>query len=266
MKEMTMLDLERVDLGELCMALEDNSAEHEWYVDAANGMVGFRSEYFDEDALDADQQQLVPIEPLSSAEAYGDMEEFIARVTDRRARELLERAIAGRGAFRRFKDTLWEVPELRDAWFGFHNARMRRRAIGWLRDVELIDDAVAERAVNAVEEPTTPLLVAAVDGAEVAAAVARDLRDLYGDRLCRVLLMGSWARDEASVDSDVDLLVVLDEVPARATEMDRMDAVLWRHSLANEVVVTELPVSQRDFDESDEPMLIRARAEGVPVG
>ena len=56
------------------------------------------------------------------------MAEFVAAVHHRRAADLLDRAISGRGAFRRFKDTLFEFPELRDTWFRFRDARARRRA------------------------------------------------------------------------------------------------------------------------------------------
>lgn len=39
---------------------------------------------------------------------------------------------------------------------------------------------------------------------------------LFGDRLLGVVLYGSWARGEAADDSDIDLLVVLDEeIPLR---------------------------------------------------
>lgn len=44
--------------------------------------------------------------------------------------------------------------------------------------------------------------------AAVTEAVAR-LREVYGDRLDRVILYGSYARGDARPDSDVDLLVVL---------------------------------------------------------
>ncbi|MGH9243243.1 MAG: UPF0158 family protein [Acidimicrobiales bacterium] len=61
------------------------------------------------------------------------MEEFIELVPDQRPAHLLARAIDGRGAFRRFKDTLSDLPELRDQWFIFHDARMSRRAVGLAR-------------------------------------------------------------------------------------------------------------------------------------
>ena len=85
------------------------------------------------------------------------MEEFIETISDHRPqRRLLERAIAGRGAFRRFKDTLFEFSELREAWFRFHDARMRRRALSWLHDREIISPADAERAIDEIAEPERP--------------------------------------------------------------------------------------------------------------
>ena len=38
-----MLGLDRVDLDELCAALEDNAPEHEWFLDALTGEFEFRS-------------------------------------------------------------------------------------------------------------------------------------------------------------------------------------------------------------------------------
>jgi len=110
----------------------------------------------------------------------------------------------------------------------------------WLRDRALIAAEVAERTP---EEPDVPELGGALDAHGIARAVAADLRELYGSRLKDVLLFGSWARGDAHPESDIDLLVVLDEVPSRRRELERKDAVLWRHSLANDTVVTELPVS-----------------------
>jgi hypothetical protein len=58
---------------------------------------------------------------------------------------------------------------------------------------------------------------------------------------------------------------VLDQVPSRQRELARMNSILWRHSLENDTVVTEIPISQAEYQEPIEPFLLRARAEGVPV-
>jgi predicted nucleotidyltransferase len=252
---MTMLDLGRLDLGELCMALEDNSPEHDWWLDPRTGELEPWSELGDNVGEEHPEERgLVAVDPIDSAESYSDMEDFAAGVSDGRARDLLLRAIAGRGAFRRFKDTLLEFPELREAWFGFHDARTERRAIVWLEDRGLIGAAAAQAALADRPEPDLPATPSSLDAISVASAVAADLRDLYGDRLRTVVLFGSWARGDAHPESDVDLLVVLDQVRSRREELARMSDVLWRHSLEHDVVV---------FRESDEPLLVRARAEGV---
>jgi predicted nucleotidyltransferase len=263
---MTMLDLDQVNLGELCMALEDNSPEHSWWLDPASGGLRFWTESGDTfEEEHPDERGLVYVDPVDSAESYSDMEQFAEAVPDPPARDLLLRAIAGRGAFRRFKDTLLEFPDIREAWFHFHDARMERRAIAWLADRGLIHAGVAENAVAARMEPPFVESHAPIDAMLVAREVTRDLRDLYGARLKTVVLFGSWARGDAHHESDIDLLVVLDEVRSRRVELNRMSDVLWRHSLRHGTVVTELPVSEAEYRESDKPILVRARAEGSPV-
>jgi hypothetical protein len=166
---MTMLDLDRLDFGELSMALEDNSPEHAWWLDPRTGELEPWSELGDNaEEKHPEERGLVAVDPIDSAESYSDMEDFAAGVSDGRARDLLLRAIAGRGAFRRFKDTLLEFPELRDAWFDFHDARMERRGIVWLEDRGLIGAAAAERALTDRPEPDPPAATRPLDEAEAA--------------------------------------------------------------------------------------------------
>ena len=265
-----MLDVERVDLRSLAEALEDHSPETIWWFDPGTGMtepyladpssVGLDEE--EEDPLD---RGLIRIEPIPSREAYEDMEDFIERVRDRRARDLLERAIAGRGAFRRFKDTLLDFPDLRQVWFAFHDARMERRAIQWLADEDLVERDVAEREVRAREDPQLLELSSGFDAMEIARAVAGELQALYGRRYRRVLLFGSWARGDAHPESDIDLLVVLDRVESPWEELRRMDEILWRHSYRADAVISAVPVGEDELEEAGRPLLIRAQAEGRAV-
>jgi len=48
---------------------------------------------------------------------------------------LLEVAIRGKGAFRRFKDVLEGYPEEMERWFSFKDDRLRERALEWLDDI-----------------------------------------------------------------------------------------------------------------------------------
>jgi len=262
-----VLDLKIVDLEDLAQALEDHSYEHRWWLDPKTGEIVLWSDSSEEQGEpDPETRGLLAIAPTPSHEGYEDMQDFIRRVRNPQARDLLERAIAGRGAFRRFKDALLDFPELREAWFGFHDARVERRAISWLVDAGLVDQAAAERALAERTDRELPELSGPFDPHQIARGVAQDLRPLYGDRLRSVLLFGSWARGDAHPESDIDLLVVLDRVDSVWDELRRMDPVLWRHSFDNDTVVTALPVAETDVEERKTPMLVRAKAEGLLVG
>jgi hypothetical protein len=60
------------------------------------------------------------------------MQEYIWSLEDEHLHELLEVAIQGSGAFRRFKDVLYRYPEAQDNWFKFRDEREQRRMLDWL--------------------------------------------------------------------------------------------------------------------------------------
>ncbi len=258
-----MLELEALDLDDLCTALEDNSYEHSWWFDPRSGVVRLHvPDVHDTDGEDLHEAGLVRIDPVPSNEAYADMEAFVARLADRRVAGRLERALGGRGPFRRFKDELYDHPELQQQWYAFKEARLRRRAIEWLAELGLVAEGEARRAIAEHEQPSA----VHTHGSSLAARVAGDLRELYADRLVDVLVFGSWARGEADEESDLDLLVVLDELASPWDELRHMDELLWRHTEESGIVLSALPVSRAELARPSSPVLLRATAEAVPVG
>jgi hypothetical protein len=268
MKKMKMLELENIDLEELCRALEDHSG-FSWFIDTKTGKLHLLGDSM-WDGEDVGRDFEPPdscrrIDPIDSRESYDDLAEFTAMVHDPKARDLLERAIAGRGAFRRFKDVLANLPELRAAWFKFHDTRLERRAIEWLRDEGLIREVDADRAIAARPDAHPPQIGGPFDPQAIVRAVADDLKALYRRRLRRVILYGSWARGDARPDSDIDLLIVLDRVDDRFEERHVMSEILYKHSLANDTVVSALPVAESDFTDSRRPVIVNARREGHTI-
>jgi len=237
-----VLEIAHVDLADLALALEDHSPDHVWLLDPASGVIEPRF-----GSLPEDRDGALTIDPLPVAVGYGDMEDFVACVRDVRARDLLERAIVGRGAFRRFKDALSAFPELRRAWFAFHDARGERRAIEWLAERRLIDDVTARAELATRSDPEPGDLPGLLDAEGLARRVAMDLRRVYKRRLRAVLLTGSWARGEAHPEAAVELLVVLDSFADRWAERRRMERTLWRHSVRNDAVVIALPILAREL-------------------
>jgi hypothetical protein len=132
----------KIDLDELCSAMENSSYENEYYLDLETGDILFLSECMDDEEtenlrerIDEESDRYEPIPKAESHEGYDDMRAFIATVEDEHLAELLEVAINGKGAFRRFKDVLLGYPEERERWFEFKDGRMRERVLEWLDDI-----------------------------------------------------------------------------------------------------------------------------------
>jgi hypothetical protein len=137
-----------VDWDDLGMALTSNHGEWTCYLDLETGEVRIADgDGLSEDEIDAwlEAGRLIHIEPLGSRVEYRWMEEFTTTVRDARLRDRLEVALAGRGAFRRFKDTLLDFPAERERWFALRDERLQAAAREWLGELG-IEPTTAPRA------------------------------------------------------------------------------------------------------------------------
>jgi uncharacterized protein UPF0158 len=147
-----MLEIEKVDLEMLGIALADQSHDIRWTFDPVRG----ESQGWVEGEEEPEEDWLV-IEPLPSRVWYRDMTDFTARLSDQRLAERLERAMAGKGAFRRFRDEIYGRDDsLITAWNAFRNTRTERRAVEWLRDHQQITDEAAARHLAAHPDSDVP--------------------------------------------------------------------------------------------------------------
>jgi predicted nucleotidyltransferase len=91
------------------------------------------------------------------------------------------------------------------------------------------------------------------------------LQAIYASRLKMLYLFGSYARGEEQVESDVDVLVVLDRCVRYAEEIDRSNQLVGELSLKYAVSLSRIFVSEEDWRTADTPFLVNAREEAVPV-
>ncbi|BCB86626.1 UPF0158 family protein [Phytohabitans suffuscus] len=158
-----MLDLTTLDLDGIATALSDQEHyEHRRLVNPETGEIVFWTadggidghHPVDLDELDMD---LIAIDPLPSHVWYQDMADFADGISDEQAQRRLARAIRSRGAFRRFRDELYEeYPQLMPAWHAFRDSRALRRAVEWLVDHQLVTEADAELYLAVHPTPTLP--------------------------------------------------------------------------------------------------------------
>lgn len=92
-----------------------------------------------------------------------------------------------------------------------------------------------------------------------------EIEKLYGDKLKKVILYGSWARGDATDASDIDLLVVLEGKIVPGKEIDKMIDIITEIDLELGELISVYPVSEESYSTINSPLLINVRREGIPA-
>ncbi len=98
---------------------------------------------------------------------------------------------------------------------------------------------------------------------ELLPAARQGLERLYGGRLEGLYLFGSHARGEAKADSDVDLLIVLNEVNDYVREVRRTGELISPLALRYDVSISSVFLSGSDWREADGPFFANVRQDAI---
>lgn len=135
----------KVKLQEVLEALEGAGVDVEYYYDTKNqkflmifdGMInGETNTELLEEIEDTFIEEYIPLPSQYDINEYHMMENFIYELPVGRAQEVLEAAIRGRGAFRRFKDRLYDF-DLQEKWYKYKDACYEKVARDWCEQFEI---------------------------------------------------------------------------------------------------------------------------------
>ncbi len=90
-----------------------------------------------------------------------------------------------------------------------------------------------------------------------------ELNKIYGEHLKGVYLYGSYARGEEDSESDVDVLVVLDDFERYGAEVDRTGELGASLSLKYGVSISKVFLRECDWLGGQTPFLVSVREEAV---
>jgi len=91
------------------------------------------------------------------------------------------------------------------------------------------------------------------------------LKTLYGKQLKGIYLFGSYARGQADQESDLDVLIVLDDFQHYAHEVDRTGPLTAELSLKYGVSISNVFMRESKWLHGDTPFLSNVRDEVVPA-
>ncbi len=117
-----------------------------------------------------------------------------------------------------------------------------------------------------IQETATPLALSPNPdplGLAMARRLRRELQAVYGRRLVDVYLFGSRARGDHDPESDVDVLIVLDDIRSYAADLRLSGEVTAELALEAGVTISRLLATSDAWDHRDRPILRVIAIEGI---
>ncbi|WP_338430507.1 nucleotidyltransferase domain-containing protein [Synechococcus elongatus] len=89
------------------------------------------------------------------------------------------------------------------------------------------------------------------------------LQTEYQERLAQVVLYGSQARKQATKDSDIDVLIVLNDPVDPGIELQRTSQAVAELCLENDLLISRLFIGRSRYETEQSPLLRNIRREGI---
>ncbi len=89
------------------------------------------------------------------------------------------------------------------------------------------------------------------------------LARIYGDQLKAVYLYGSYARGDARTDSDIDVMIVLNNYESYGKEIDQTGKLTSNLSLEYGISISRVLMKEMQWKSRDTPLLRNIRMDGI---
>lgn len=93
--------------------------------------------------------------------------------------------------------------------------------------------------------------------------VKKCLKGIYGDKLKGIILHGSYARGDFTDGSDIDLIILLEDMKDLLAEREKYFNEIWKLDLKYDTVISLLPFKEDEYRKRRLPVILNAKREGI---
>jgi len=86
---------------------------------------------------------------------------------------------------------------------------------------------------------------------------------MYGEKVKKIILYGSYVRGEATKDSDIDILVLVDQSLNPLEVRESLSDLLFDILLEEGELISVIAVPERLFESYNSPFVLNVKKEGV---
>ena len=91
------------------------------------------------------------------------------------------------------------------------------------------------------------------------------LQKIYGARLKGIILYGSYARGDAVEGSDIDLIVLLENMQNPIDELEKCSKEIHQLDLVYDTLISIIPFDVNQYNSRRLPIILNAKKEGIPI-
>ena len=95
--------------------------------------------------------------------------------------------------------------------------------------------------------------------------IKKHLINIYGKKIKKVILYGSHVRNEAIKDSDIDLLVIVDDSLNPSEVRKSLSDLLFDIILEEKELVSVIAIPEHFFENYNAPFILNVKGEGMAV-
>lgn len=87
----------------------------------------------------------------------------------------------------------------------------------------------------------------------------------YGEKIKQIIIYGSYVRGEATKDSDIDILVVIDDSLNPFEVRKNLSDIIFDILLEKKELISVIPVPETFFKDYKSPFILNVKEEGMVI-